>query len=101
MKITFILAIGALGARAAATPAADALEALQPRADKWCRLHDSVDPPGHCRTCASTHCESIKNIQKSDNFGVQCFMNGDKANNNQSVVGFGLRELTVADIVDT
>jgi hypothetical protein len=85
MKITLVLVLSALGAWAAVTPGAEALEALKPRADKWCRLHDDVDPPGHCRTCASTNCRSIKDISRSDRFGVRCFMNGDRANNNQSV----------------
>ena len=86
MKTSLLISIAfPLLSWAAATPnpGADSLESLSKRADKWCRLHDSVDPPGNCRTCASTHCKSIKTIQRSDNFGVKCYMMGDKANNNQ------------------
>ncbi|KAK4164668.1 hypothetical protein QBC43DRAFT_288571 [Cladorrhinum sp. PSN259] len=85
MKPTALLALTApviTWAAATPNPSVNALDALSKRADKWCRLHDSVDPPGHCRTCASTNCRSIKDIKKSDRFGVRCYMMGDRANNN-------------------
>ena len=63
------------------TPEANSTSELKPR-DKWCRLHDDVTPPGHCRTHASTTYRSIKDIKRSDRFGVECRMFGDYANNN-------------------
>ncbi|KAB5530453.1 hypothetical protein GE09DRAFT_392347 [Coniochaeta sp. 2T2.1] len=63
------------------SPAVNATSELKPR-DKWCRLHDDVTPPGHCRTHASTTYRSIKDIKRSDRFGVECRMFGDYANNN-------------------
>jgi hypothetical protein len=88
MKLTssLLAALGFLGPReavAGAVPAgsgSSSTAGLEAR-DKYCRLHDDVGPPGHCRTCASRTCESIRNIKKSDRFGVKCRMFGDTVNN--------------------
>ncbi|KAG9027157.1 hypothetical protein FS837_004365 [Tulasnella sp. UAMH 9824] len=84
MKSTLLLVLGAITASVVASPTSDRLGApglLEPR-DKYCRLHDDVTPPGHCRSCTSTECPKVRDISKSDRFGVSCYVMSDPANNN-------------------
>ncbi|KAG8899206.1 hypothetical protein FRC00_001757, partial [Tulasnella sp. 408] len=80
MKCTLLLVLGAITASVVANPISDPLDApslLEPRADKWCRLHDDVTSTGRCRSCPSTSCDKVRDISKSDRFGVNCVTTGD------------------------
>ncbi|KAG9032988.1 hypothetical protein FS837_002581 [Tulasnella sp. UAMH 9824] len=81
MKTTLLLLLAAISASVVASPTPDPLGALESR-DKYCNLHDDVTPPGHCRSCASTSCSIVRDIKGSDRFGVNCWVNGQRVNNN-------------------
>ncbi|KAG8914342.1 hypothetical protein FRC00_014372 [Tulasnella sp. 408] len=69
MKSTLLLVLGAITASVVASQTFDPLDApgqLEPRADKWCHLHD-VTSTGLC----------LRHILKSDKFDVRCYVNGD------------------------
>lgn len=56
---------------------------LEARADKWCRLHPDVDGYVNCRAGTNTNSRIIRQISKSERFGVRCKRNGESVSGNR------------------
>jgi uncharacterized protein YraI len=73
---------------AAANPIAEPIAepepvALEPRADKWCTLHSSVNYDVNCRAGAGTGYRIVRKIHPGERFGVRCKAYGETISGNR------------------